>query len=98
VGLDEQLQIVQAAAPYLSSGWARRPRFGETYGAKYIDTYKTYINEMFEAGNKDKGLKKSASQMLAALQFRCTRAHDLPSVSEIQRYIASLCTKNKSCI
>ena len=84
-------------------GWAERPQRGESKGAKYLTpAMSTQLASMYEAGNVNKGEKKSAGQMQAALKVAATSdgphprdIHFVPDVSEIAPYIGAESNKQK---
>ena len=39
-----------------TKGWAKRPKHGDVYGAKYVERFRHDI-QMYESGNKDKGTR-----------------------------------------
>ena len=74
-------------------GWAKRPQHGRTKGHTYMtDAHKSKIRGYFNAGESDKGMKKSPALMLEALQADAKghEKHYVPFVSEITPYISQL--------
>lgn len=68
-------------------GWAKRPRQGKMYGENYVLRFQDEILRMFLAGNRNKGVKKNAAEMLRELELQFPSRFDLPSVSHIHMKI-----------
>ena len=83
--------------PAKPRGWARRPKHGHTYGAKYIGKFKPAIAEMFNRGVQDKSLKLGPAQMLNRLrQQHAESRFSLPTESEILILISTLTKSSKN--
>ena len=78
-----------------ASGWALRAGYGKIYGAKYIDKYKSDIDELYSRGNVDQRHKMGPGRMLECLRVKYPDKLDLPSETEIRQRIASLTAKYK---
>jgi hypothetical protein len=76
-------------------GWARRPKQGKMYGAKYIKLYQADIKVFFEEGVKEKSRKMGAAAMLQALKEKYSDACQLPSEIEIRHEISKLLQAQK---
>ena len=80
-------------------GWAQRPAHGHSKGHLYMTLeHKEKIRGYFDAGEKDKGAKKSAALMVEALRAGEEGAgakHYIPFVSEITPFISQLVTASK---
>ena len=79
-------------------GWAKRPQNGHTKGHTYMtEVHKSKIRGYFNAGESDKGMKKSPALMLEALQADTDdhEKHYVPFVSEITPYISQLILAGK---
>lgn len=72
------------------SGWARRPKHGETLGRNTVDRYKSDISDMFLAGEADKSLKLSPSQMLSRLRLKYPGRYDIPAEQFVARCVQGL--------
>ena len=90
---------------YFNRGWAVRPKHGKTKGHAYITAdHKDMIENFFEDGEKDKGMKMSAALMLEAMTSNLDMIHTdghphpkhyLPSISEITVVINQLSMSKK---
>ena len=77
-------------------GWAKRPKHGKGYGVKYINSYKTFIKECFDAGAAVNGTKWSPASILEAIKNRDPTNLEIPTETEIRGYISTLIQKQKN--
>ena len=82
--------------PAKPRGWARSPKHGRSYGAKYIGKVKTAVAAMFDRGVQDKSLKLGPVQMLNRLRQQLAESRfSLPTESEILIVISTLTKSSK---
>jgi hypothetical protein len=80
-------------------GWARRPKHGNAYGAKYIGKYTHTIVELFNRGVRNKSEKLGPAQMRNCLRkLHPDSLFSLPSEAEISSFIARLTQKSKKSV
>lgn len=63
---------------FLTCGWARRPKKGLMYGAKYIHLYQEEVEELFNRGEADSSNKLGPARMLEVLKRRYPDRYNLP--------------------
>jgi len=76
-------------------GWARRPRHGDTLGAKYVFRYEHEITEMFNAGVVTSAKKRGPAQMREELQRRHPGVFSIPSITAITQKVSALLKASK---
>ena len=79
----------------LQAQWARRPKRGNTFGVNNVQLFQKDIREWFNAGNKGKGRKFSASMIFSALQNRYPGRYDIPSARQINALLCRLTSEYK---
>ena len=77
-------------------GWAKRPKHGQGYGAKYINTHKPFIKQCFLAGEAENGTKWSPAAILESIKRIDPFDLEIPNETEIRGYISSLIQKQKN--
>lgn len=77
------------------SGWARRPKQGESLGRNTVHIFIEDIERWFEEGNGDKGKKMSGAQTKAALELKYPLRYDLPTEQHVTNAINALTAANK---
>ena len=63
--------------------WARRPKKGDMYGAKYLPPYKKDILDMFMAGVAENRNKLAPGKMVETLKAKYPGRMSLPSADEV---------------
>ena len=88
----------------LPFGWACRPKQGQGFGERYArrEPWITIAEDMFMAGEKDKGNKSSPGEMHEAMLQRAVdiKRFDTPSLEEVAKLISDFFAnrkKNKPC-
>jgi hypothetical protein len=76
-------------------GWARRPRKGVMYGAKYTERYKDELFVLFKRGSQDSDKKLGPSNMLEKLREAHPDVYTLPNFSEIQSFVSQCFSREK---
>jgi hypothetical protein len=101
-GRDENVDDYEIARDYRipkrflkSPGWARRPRKGEMYGAKYIARFKTELFEFYKVGSRDSDKKLGPAIMLEKLQLAHPDLYTLPNFAEIQSFVSQYFHREK---
>jgi hypothetical protein len=101
-GRDENVDDYEIARDYRipkrflkSPGWARRPRKGEMYGAKYIARFKTELFEFYKVGSRDSDKKLGPAIMLEKLQLAHPDLYTLPNFAEIQSFVSQCFHREK---
>jgi hypothetical protein len=79
-----------------AQAWARRPRYGEQYGKKYIGPYKAFLRQLFVTGKDDDSRKMNGDQMFEALAKAHPLVYTLPSTDEIGSFISQCFKTDKS--
>eukprot|EP00049_Salpingoeca_infusionum_P016223 m.329378 g.329378 ORF g.329378 m.329378 type:complete len:600 (+) comp16036_c0_seq29:1865-3664(+) len=91
----DEYNLASGIAISRPQGWARRPKTGETYGAKYMEAYRQDVEALFQIGVNDTSNKISPSAMLEALREKYPGRYSLPGESDITSVISSLLQKQK---
>ena len=78
-----------------AQGWARRPRKGEMYGAKYIGRFKPELFEYFKIGSRDNDKKLGPTVVLERLQLAHPDLYTLPNFAEIQSFVSQCFNREK---
>jgi hypothetical protein len=79
-----------ASIPLLKQGWARRPAWGNMYGARYIKRYEKEVNQMFQQGVENSSRKLGPARMVEILIQNSPKKYDIPSENEIRAEISKL--------
>ena len=77
------------------SGWAKRPKRGETLGRQYIDRYANDVKELFREGYFNKDKRMGPNRIRETLRSRYPNALDIPLEGEIRMAISKLMWKMK---
>jgi hypothetical protein len=92
---DSSNPAYQMAADYITperfvraQAWARRVRYGELFGKKYIGPYRNFLRQLFDAGKNDDSRKMNGDQMFEALAKEHPMVYTLPSTGEIDSFIS----------
>lgn len=93
----EGLSLLDASfqRPDVKRGWGLRPKRGHRYGKSYVELYKVELQEMFDNGRKNKGLKINAAMMLARLKENCPNRFAIPSEETIKSFISAAFARQK---
>jgi hypothetical protein len=101
-GRDEDVDDYKIARDYdvpeeflKGQGWARRPRKGEMYGAKYIERFKAELFAFFKIGSRDSDKKLSPSIMMERLRLAHPGVYTLPNFLEIQSFVSQCFNREK---
>lgn len=86
---------VAHAPKLLKRGWARRPKRGEMYGAKYIHLYEKGVEEMFQQGEENPSRKMGPARMLESLTALYPHIYNLPGENEIRGLITKLMKRRR---
>ena len=73
-----------------AQGWAIRPGNGHMYGEKYIDRYRSEIEECYNLGEADSKNKRSPAQMVEMLQNKYPSEFCLPAEHDVRAEIGRL--------
>ncbi|KAJ8526156.1 hypothetical protein ON010_g15023 [Phytophthora cinnamomi] len=79
----------------LKKGWARRPKRGELYGAKYVSLYEQRIEDIFREGQQEKSTKLGPACMLEALVGIYSHRLNLPGENEILGLITQIMRRRR---
>eukprot|EP00049_Salpingoeca_infusionum_P013069 m.244130 g.244130 ORF g.244130 m.244130 type:complete len:880 (-) comp15351_c0_seq3:204-2843(-) len=91
----EEYDLAAGIERTMLPGWARRPRSGKMYGAKYVDAYRQDLESLFHIGAKDTSNKVGPSAVLEALRDKYPGRYSLPGEGDITSIITSLFQKQK---
>ena len=77
-------------------GWGRRPRHGDTMGARYLPEFVQDVTALFNRGACKSSLKLGPAQMRDELKRKYPSRFSIPSRAELRTYISALFMKAKN--
>ena len=82
--------------PARPQGWGRRPRHGETMGARYLPEFVQDVTAFFNRGACKSSLKMGPAQMREELKRKYPSRFSIPSRAELRTCISALFMKAKN--